>query len=514
MPMRFDAPSWSGDSSSLLYLSGGDLVLADAESGETETLNVPLNMRPDVEEGTKVIHAGAVWDGESRFLRENVDITIQDNRIVSIDDHDEDRHDGELIDASGLTVMPGLMDAHVHQAYESRFFGDRQGRINLAYGVTSTLSVGDQVYRALEDRDSLDSGHRVGPRFYATGEPIDGARVYYNFMRPTSSTDQIDRELTRPADLDYDFLKTYVRLSAEGMDQVVSAAHDMGLPSASHYLSPGAFVGQDGTTHLAATQRLGYARTITATGQSYSDVPALYGEGNRMVTTTLFTTDFLMPEEFLGDDRFGLLPSWKQQSLMDAIEDNTVAPTDPACETAECAEAQTLNEIRRAGGQVIVGTDSPLDQVGIGVHGNLREMVGYGWQPYDALRAATIAPARYLGVEDDVGTVAPGKVADLIAVKGNPLADIDAAMNVELTVVGGQVHTQESLLAPFDGITDTSPADTTEWSDASATEVDEWVDESVTERYWWHASAVVDEAYDHACDAYDELLHRAGHSHD
>src|SRR5699024_10854773 len=116
----------------------------------------------------------------------------------------------------------------------------------LAYGVTSTLSVGDQVYRAMEDRDSLDAGTRVGPRFYATGEPIDGSRVYYNFMRPTSSSEQIPLELSRAQELDYDFLKTYVRLPAQDMATVVDAAHEMGLPSASHYLSPGAFVGQDG----------------------------------------------------------------------------------------------------------------------------------------------------------------------------------------------------------------------------------------------------------------------------
>lgn len=513
-----DAPSWSGDSKRLLYLSGGDLKLTVVGTGEAETIDVDLTLRPAVEQGVKTIHAGAFWDGKSRFLQEDVDITVRHNRIESVTDHDDGGHAGEFIDASDLTVMPGLMDAHVHQAYESRFFGDRQGRISLAYGVTSTLSVGDQVYRAMEDRDALDAGERVGPRFYATGEPIDGSRVYYNFMRPTTSSEQIDLELTRAQDLDYDFLKTYVRLPAEDMATVVDAAHEMGLPSASHYLSPGAFVAQDGTTHLAATQRLGYARTISATGHSYADVPALYGEGNRMVTTTLFTSDFLMPDEFVSDARFGLLPSWKQQSLMQEIEDNTADPTDPECETAECQEAQTLDRIRRAGGQVIVGTDSPLDQVGIGVHANLRELVGYGWEPYDALRAATVAPARYLGVQEDVGTLEAGKVADLIAVDGNPLEDIDAVMDVELTMVGGTVHTQEDLLAPFDGVTDgstdggpeRSPADTTTWSDASAAEVHERADESVTARYWWHAPEVVAQAYDHACDAYDELAHRSG----
>ena len=85
-------------------------------------------------------------------------------------------------------------------------------------------------------------------------------------MRPTRSDAQVRRELTRAKRLDYDFVKSYVRLQATRMAMVVSAAHALGVPSSSHYLTPGALVGQDGTTHLAATQRLGYAHTLTPTG--------------------------------------------------------------------------------------------------------------------------------------------------------------------------------------------------------------------------------------------------------
>lgn len=444
-----DAPSWSGDSSKLLYLSGGELKLADAATGDTETVEVPLQVEPHIEEGVKTIQAGAIWDGNSRELRENVDITIRDNRIEEITDRGEREPEGEVIDATELTVMPGMMDAHVHQALESRFLGDRQGRINLAYGVTSTLSMGDQAYRSLEERDSVDAGKRVAPRFFATGEPIDGSRVYYNFMRPTASDEDVDRELKRSENLDYDFFKTYVRLPAERMEKVIETAHDRGQPSASHYLSPGTFLGQDGTSHLAATQRLGYARTMSETGASYADIPAMYGEGNRMVMTTLFTEDFLQPGEFLDDPRFDLLPSWKQEALLEGVEGNTEDPSDPECQTAECREAQTHKRINEAGGQVLVGTDMPLDHVGIGMQSNLREMVGYGWDPYDALRAATVNPARFLGIDEDAGTLEPGKVADLIAVRGNPLEDIDTLMNVELSMVGGTAYTQAELLEPF-----------------------------------------------------------------
>jgi len=167
-------------------------------------------------------------------------------------------------------------------------------------------------------------------------------------------------------------------------------------------------------------------------------------------------------------------------------------------------EAQALERIQRAGGTVLIGTDSPLDNVGIGVHANIQELVGYGWAPYDALRAAIVSPARYLGVARDVGTLGPGKVADLIAVRGNPLRNVDAAARVEITVAGGRVFTQRRLLAPFEESAAARAAEPGQ-GPAPATGVTSRVDRAVTRKYWWHDPALVAEQYDHACDAYEAL---------
>lgn len=511
-----DAPSWSGNSKKLLYLSNGELRLANVRTGKTRTIEVPLEYDVARAEGVRVIHAGALWNGVSKKLRKDVDITIDGTRIVSIRKHSNGQHTGRVIDASGLTVMPGLMDSHVHQGYQSRFFGDRQGRLSLSYGITSTLSVGDQVYRAMEDRDALAAGERVGPRFYATGEPIDGNRVYYNFMRPTTSDSQVKRELSRAKALDYDLLKTYVRLPANRMRKVIAFAHKrLGVPSESHYLSPGALVGQDGTSHLAATQRLGFARTLTTTGRSYSDVAAIYGKGSRVVTSTLFTTAFFTRDEIASDRRLNLMPPWKRDQLLAEVATHTADPSDPGCLTAECREAQTLLRIQKAGGHVLVGTDSPIDYVASGVHANLQEMVGYGWTPYDALRAATVTPARYLGIADDVGTLAPGKVADLIAVKGNPLTDIETAARVRLTMVGGTPYRQGQLLKPFRKSASTRAAIEDEAVGADpATKVTSRVEPSVTRKYWWHDPAWVSAQYAHSCDAYETPWLGDDHGHE
>jgi Tol biopolymer transport system component len=446
-----DSPSWSGDSEWLLYLNNGQLKKIKRDGSVTKDISVPLTFTPAEPADRQVIYAGRVWDGTSPDVHEDVTIEVVNNRIENIT-ADTEPPSGSYVDASDLMVIPGLMDSHVHYTYDERFFGGRQGRINLAYGVTSTVSVGDRVYRAFEDRESLRSGNRVGPRYFAMGEPIDGSRVYYGFIgRPTRSIEQIPLEMSRAIELGYNMGKTYVRLNAKRMQLVTDINHSVvGVPTKSHYLAPGALVGQDGTTHLSATQRLGYARTQSVTNQTYEDIPKLYGQGERSAITTFFTTDFLLADEVMTDPRAQLFPPWDREELFDAVEDNTEFPSDPDCDTALCRNANTFKNIIDHGGVILTGTDAPLDYFGLGMHANLRTFVEYAVSPYQALVTATRWPAERLGVEDDLGTLEAGKLADMAFVEGNPLEDISDAIQVEMTMKNGELHTIDELVEPFE----------------------------------------------------------------
>jgi len=448
-----DAPTWSGDSRSLLYLHNGRLRRVARNGGDPRDVPVRLHWRPDRARRRMVIHAGRLWDGTSDKVRDDVDIVITGNRIARVEPHDPRAHHGaRVVDASERTVVPGLFDMHNHQELESKFFGDRQGRLWLSYGITTTQSVGDQVYRAIEDRESLMSGRRVGPRFFATGEPMDGSRVYYNFMRPVTSQAQLEREFSRVAALDYDMLKTYVRLKAAWMAEAVDFAHANGLTSQSHYLSPGTFVGQDGTTHLAATQRLGFARTQSATERTYDDVVDLYSEGRRSVITTLFGSSLLLAEDpgVVDDPRVRTLyPQWEIDEIEAELADGR--DPDPVNVAFLAREAEALVRLYRAGATVLTGTDSPLDNVAVSTHMNLRALVKHGLTPYEALRTATVLPAQSLGLDRDLGTIEEGKVADLVIVDGDPLDDVRDLINVEATMAAGRLHTPSALMEPYTG---------------------------------------------------------------
>ena len=106
---------------------------------------------------------------------------------------------------------------------------------------------------------------------------------------------------------------------------------------------------------------------------------------------------------------------------------------------------QAVGRIARAGGRIVAGTDSPIMPYGLSLHMELEQYVAGGLTPLEALRTATTANAAALGAAGDLGAIAPGKLADLVMVDGNPLADIRALRRVTRVMKDGTVHTQASL---------------------------------------------------------------------
>ena len=440
-----DAPTWSGNSRQLLYLNNGKLKLVNRDGSDRREVKLDLDYRPAQNRGRTVIHAGRFWDGTGANVRANVDIEVVNNRIKSIKPHTRPLS-GHFIDASNLTVIPGLWDNHVHQQVESRLFGDRTGRGWLAYGVTSTVSVGDQVYRAAEDREAIQAGARVGARYFAMGEPLDGSRIFYNFMRPTTSMEQMQIELSRVVEMDYDYMKTYVRIPPDRMALAIAVGHKHGIPAGSHYFAPGSFVAQDGTTHLAATQRLGYARTETALTNSYADIHTTYGAGKRFMGTTNATSELLFPYDCANDPRSTLFPPWRPRNC-GAKPPNP----DPECTSGACKRVRTFARVRDFGGTIVAGTDFPLgNDTAMTIHAEIKSLVFYGgWAPWQALQTATINSAVLLGISGDVGTLEPGKLADMAFIDGNPLERIEDSINVKMTMINGVLHTTDSLIDGF-----------------------------------------------------------------
>ncbi|EJL36285.1 amidohydrolase, imidazolonepropionase [Caulobacter sp. AP07] len=485
-----DAVSWSGDGKTLLYLSAGELKLIPAEGGAPRTVPHGLtwaNVRP---KGKLLVQAGRLWDGKSPETRPDADVLIDGGRIVGVGQRGSfTAPDAQIVDATAASVMPGLIDMHTHRQMQGYGYGDREGRLWLSLGVTTTRSPGGPAYHTVEDQEAIESGARLGPRYYATGEAIDGSRIFYNFMRPVTEPGQMALEMKRAEALSYDLIKTYVRLSGERQKEVVAWAHAKGLPLTSHYHYPALGLGMDGMEHLGATSRTGYSRTVSALGVTYQDVTAAFLASRAARTPTLFTSTALLADDrsLVDDPRIrALYPPWEYARLQERAKQMAGMDRTTILASLQRNVAEVARTVR-AGGRIVTGTDSPIDFNAVSLHMNLRAMVRYGMTPYEALVTATSASGEYL--DEPVGVIAPGAYADLVVVDGDPLSRIEDAAKVAKVIKHGQVHTVAELIAPFAG----------QAVHAALDDRRRFVCEAPSE-YWWHDPAFLAHARASCCD--------------
>jgi imidazolonepropionase-like amidohydrolase len=376
-------------------------------------------------------------------------------RIQKIEPHREETHRAAdaVVDGSELTLLPGLWEAHNHRYGGQASYGDRAGRIWLAYGFTTLQSQGDAAYAQMEVKESFAAGKRVGPRYFAAGEPIDGERQYYGHDHGATNEKELRLELERAKALEYDNLKTYVRLPHQLQQMALEYAHkELGIWAASHYGMPGLGFGMDGMTHVSATSRWGYSYTKSAGGATYQDIRRLFAATGEFLITTPFTASALYAEDpqIVEDARIATLNTpWAQKTMVQARDRAVSADQRTTLENLK-SEMETVIAVMRAGGLVALGTDSPLPGNAIVNHLGLRAEVKHGMQPWEALQTATLLPARAFGYEQDLGTIEAGKLADLILVAGDPLKDIRDVAKVMQVMVDGRLYSIPQIIAPFD----------------------------------------------------------------
>jgi Tol biopolymer transport system component len=461
------SPSWTGDSKRLLYQSMDKLRMVDLESGTTRDVPLDLSYTPGIPTDRYLVHAGRLVDGVSTTARADMDILIEGNRIRRVVPHAAANHAGvRVVDASGLTVMPGLIESHSHLQAD---LGSTDHRAWLAWGITTVRSPGGTPYEAASDREMADAAVRPGPRVFSTGYLMEWNRLYYWMAVAISSPAHLALELERAKILQHDMIKSYVRMPDLMQRRIVDYAHSIGVPVSSHEIYPAAFDGIDAVEHTTGTSRRGYSPKMATLQRSYDDVTQIIAKAAMNFTPTLGLSggglrQMIAEDTALrSDPRLALYPAWLVQAITGGggrgggrggrggsgvgrggggRGGGGRGGAGGVVAGAVNGSYEMVMNLKKAGVRIVAGTDTPMAP---NLHAELESYVAAGMTPYEALQTATVNPAAALHL--DAGSIAAGKLADLVMVEGNPLERISATHHVRGVVANGRYYTLEELIA-------------------------------------------------------------------
>ena len=442
-------PSWTRDSRHLLYQTVDGLRLVDLNNGAEREIRPRVTWTPQMKTGTLTIHAGRLVDGRTAAARENVDVVVEGNRIARVEPHQPGLHTGRLVDATDRTVLPGLIESHAHL---SKSYGEVLGRIWLSFGITSVRNPAAHAFEAHEDREALDAGVRIGPRVFLAGEPFDGTRIYYPGGAALDGGVQLAAQLARAQALQFDFIKTYVRLPDALQQRVIDASHRMGLPVTSHEIYPAVAYGADGVEHIRGTSRRGFSPKMSELRRSYRDVIDLLAASKMTLTPTIGIQGghqvlTLRDGSWMDDTRLQQLFPPSAMAAGRALRARPVDTADLAQREALVApQEKMVAQVVRAGGRVIAGTDAPINPYGLTLLMELEHYVRGGLTPAEAIRTATSVPAEAMGLASQIGAIDRGMLADIVVVDGNPLVDITDLRRVRQVIKDGVLFDMDALL--------------------------------------------------------------------
>jgi len=445
----------------------------------------------------------AVWDGHGGEARSHQTVVIRDEMIAAIlDAGAQPPPDARVIEAAGKTLIPGLIDAHVHLMYESgpdllirapglmnewletirgypasRAPIVRRGQLKLKAGVTTMRVLGDGYY-SLAYRDDVARWDVVGPRVLAAGLHVNGPNGYVSaglasHLDPAARAEtaielrdvaeiegKLKAHIARGVDVikiatthgDIGFHDARPDLPEAWVREIVRVAHEAGLTVTAHsYGDEGDWAairgGVDGIEHLVNVPHSladEMVREIKARGIYVC--PTLSGSAYSVVK-------FLRDPDLLyqDPDLVANVPADVRRDLYFTLRllkipgvTRLLMRQDRAMERWESWYEHSLANTRtlhQAGVRLIFGTDTPF-AFGNFFHSVMNEVRALklaGLSNESILRMATSEAASVLGLSDRIGTVAPGKVADAVLVDGDPLSDIDALGRVALVVKEGRV---------------------------------------------------------------------------
>lgn len=472
---------------SFTWLQAGEAAVDEPAEPESEGVDISFTMQSDAPEGTVVFTnariitmAGQGWSAPEGFsggegdgaagalggaasnstsnsssssmsavqetpgLIESGTLVVTGNRITAVGAAGtvEVPRDAHVVDASGKTIIPGIIDVHAHVGGEgSGILGQTSWPLlaNLAFGVTTSHDPSNGTETVFSNIELIRAGMKLGPRLFSTGTILYGAET--PFKAVVEDLEDAEAHIRRMKAVGAFSVKSYNQRRRNARQWIIQAARDqemMVVPEGGSLLFNNITMVHDGHT--------GVEHSLPVPNV-YDDVARLFGESTTGYTPTLIVGYGGLSGEFYWYERTNV---WEDEHLLAFTPRRQVdARSRRRLKAAgdddfnHIAIARGAGAITDAGGLVLLGAHGQLQ--GLGAHWELWMFGQGGYAPMEALAVATINGARYLGLDRDLGSLEPGKLADLVVLNSNPLDDLHNTTDIQLVMVNGRLYDARTL---------------------------------------------------------------------
>lgn len=462
---------WSDDSQKIHWTLGEEYFTVDLKDtfgfvdGAPEELPEPpaegihlgLELETYVPEGTIAFtNARIITVNDDNEVIENGTIVVEGNRIVSLGTDVEVPSGAKVIDASGKTIMPGIVDVHAHIGNFRLGTSPQQQweyYANLAYGVTTAHDPSSNSEMIFSHSEAVKAGNMVGPRIFSTGIILYGADG--SIKTEINSYEDALFALERTKAWGAFSVKSYNQPRRNQRQQVMKAAKElemMVMPEGGSTFTHNMSMILDGHT--------GIEHNIPV-APLYNDVVQLWAGSETGYTPTHVVNYGSMSGEYYWYQKNNV---WENERLLTFTPRSVIDPRsrhrtmipDEEYENGHILTAESDKKLADAGVKVNLGAHGQLQ--GLGAHWELWMFEQGGMSNMQALRVATINGAHYLGMDHEIGSLEEGKLADLVVLDKNPLENIRNTNSVTHTMVNGrlfdaatmnEVGNQENERLPF-----------------------------------------------------------------